>query len=301
MSAPERWERIRAAFTQAAAVFACPVCGNPLDVEAPPARNFLCAQGHRFDFARQGYVNLLLAHQRRSSKSGYTAEMLLARRVVLEHGVFTPLCEAIAALLAGKAPLNTLLDSGAGEGQVLKEILSLLPDADPPLQAMGMDISKDGIRLAAPYCPQALWCVGNGARKLPFLDASFDVLLNILAPGNGPEFQRLLRDDGCLIKVVALENHLIELREALYAQERTEPCSDDQALEALTPHLECVERQRLTYSFDVPQACQEEMLQMSPLYWKCDRQRLATLKDIGLSQVTVDLSVTRWRKETSHV
>ena len=38
------------------AVFACPVCGDPL---VHTERVFRCDHGHVFDEAREGYVNLL--------------------------------------------------------------------------------------------------------------------------------------------------------------------------------------------------------------------------------------------------
>ena len=40
----------------------CPVCGNALSFQDKTA---ICEKNHRFDIAREGYVNLL-----RSSKSG---------------------------------------------------------------------------------------------------------------------------------------------------------------------------------------------------------------------------------------
>ena len=39
-------------------VFRCPVCEEPLLCQE---RNYRCTNGHLFDIAREGYVNLLLA------------------------------------------------------------------------------------------------------------------------------------------------------------------------------------------------------------------------------------------------
>ena len=40
----------------------CPVCGDPLVLEE---KTWQCRKGHRFDMAKEGYVNLL-----RTNKSG---------------------------------------------------------------------------------------------------------------------------------------------------------------------------------------------------------------------------------------
>ena len=50
---------------------------------------------HSFDVAREGYVNLLLAGQRRSRQPGDSPEMVLARQRFLATGAYDPMSEAI--------------------------------------------------------------------------------------------------------------------------------------------------------------------------------------------------------------
>ena len=54
-------------------VFRCPVCEEPL---LRQERSYRCTNGHLFDIAREGYVNLLLAQHRHSKDLGYNKEMI---------------------------------------------------------------------------------------------------------------------------------------------------------------------------------------------------------------------------------
>ena len=55
----------------------CPVCSAPL---APQGKMYDCENGHPFNIAKEGYVNLLLSHQRKSKTPGDEPEMVMARR-----------------------------------------------------------------------------------------------------------------------------------------------------------------------------------------------------------------------------
>ena len=87
----------------------CPHCGEAL---APDASGYACLNGHRFDRAREGYVNLLPSHHRRSARAGDDGAMVAARRKFLGAG-HGPLLSEAADLLGAPA---TLLDVGCGEG-----------------------------------------------------------------------------------------------------------------------------------------------------------------------------------------
>ena len=69
----------------------CPLCEKPLSREA---KNWHCENGHTFDVARQGYVNLLTVQQKHSLNPGDTREMVGARRQFLEAGYYLPLGKA---------------------------------------------------------------------------------------------------------------------------------------------------------------------------------------------------------------
>ena len=89
----------------------CPICGETLDrIE----KQYRCANGHSFDLARQGYVNLLPVQQKRSLNPGDTREQVLSRRAFLETDSYAPIVEAVKSAAAGHA--GPILDVGCGEG-----------------------------------------------------------------------------------------------------------------------------------------------------------------------------------------
>lgn len=95
--------------------FCCPLCHAPL---AQTDKSYACPQGHRFDMAKEGYVNLLPVQHKRSRDPGDSAEMMQARRAFLDAGHYQPLRDAVAAKLAALLPAGatSVLDIGCGEG-----------------------------------------------------------------------------------------------------------------------------------------------------------------------------------------
>ena len=77
--------------------------------EADDRRSWRCATGHVHDVAREGYVNLLITHQRRQRDPGDSAEMLRHRRAFLDAGHYGVLADAVldAAALAPGAAVDT--------------------------------------------------------------------------------------------------------------------------------------------------------------------------------------------------
>ena len=71
---------------------ACPVCGGALTLSASAAA---CANGHSFDRARSGYLNLLLTKQ--SAEPGDSAAMLQSRRAFLQAGFYDAMSSAASA------------------------------------------------------------------------------------------------------------------------------------------------------------------------------------------------------------
>jgi 23S rRNA m(1)G-745 methyltransferase (EC 2.1.1.51) len=65
---------------------ACPLDGAPLQRQGGSLR---CPEGHCFDLAAQGYVNLLPVQNKRSLDPGDSKEMVAARRRFLEAGHYS--------------------------------------------------------------------------------------------------------------------------------------------------------------------------------------------------------------------
>ncbi|MET4921242.1 methyltransferase type 11 [Streptomyces sp. PSRA5] len=211
-TAPGLWHRLLD-------VLRCPLCGGPLaPPHSPPApfttlrgvNSLGCAEGHSFDVARQGYLSLLTGST--NAANADSADMVTARTLFLAAGHYEPLARALAGTVAELCPPGgTVVDAGAGTGYYLAAVLDALPDA----VGLGLDVSKFALRRAAGAHPRAGAATWDVWKPLPVVSAAADVVINVFAPRNGPEFRRVLRPDGALVVVVPTARHLAELPASL--------------------------------------------------------------------------------------
>lgn len=194
----------------------CPICATPL---LATARVLTCANRHSFDLAREGYVNLL-----RKPLPGDTREMLRARRDFFARDHYRPISdtinERIRAYLMEQQPAlmspTVICDAGCGEGYYLSRLQADLAERQIATMGLGLDISKEAVRMAAKRCRDAFFVVANLKERLPLAAASLRVLLNIFAPRNPEEFARVLAPGGLLLVVIPAPSHLQQLRATLH-------------------------------------------------------------------------------------
>ncbi len=213
-------------------------CGAPL---ARDGGRFVCPQGHAFDVARSGYINLLQPQERRSKLPGDSEEAVAARRRIHEAGVTRPMLEAISSVLAPSRD-DVILDAGCGDGWYLGELQRRYGFA-----GYGIDISTPAIELAAKRYPDCTWIVGNADRFVPLADDSVTKVMSITARMNAPEFRRVLSDDGMLLVAVAAPDDLVELR-----GEGNERAA--KTIETFAPQFTLVSQRRATAGVDVDEA-----------------------------------------------
>lgn len=179
----------------------CPLCRGELAGDAA----LRCPNGHSFDVARQGYVNLLVGTAPAGADS---AGMVTARAQFLGSGLFDGLTRAVVDLVP---PANALvIDVGAGTGHYLAAVLDRV--AAPGL---ALDIAKPAVRLAARSHPRLGAAVCDIWRGLPVADACAGAVLDVFAPRNPGEFARVLRPDGALVVATPRPGHLAELVDRL--------------------------------------------------------------------------------------
>ncbi|MDH2426655.1 putative RNA methyltransferase [Sphaerisporangium sp. TRM90804] len=183
---------------------ACPVCRGGLALGDDAVR---CARGHSFDVARQGYVSLLTGSA--APGTADTAAMVEARARFLGAGHFAAVTAGLRELASAPGGPRVVLDAGAGTGH---HLAATLGERDV---GIALDVSKHALRRAARAHPRIGAVVADVWRELPVKDAVADVLLNVFAPRNGPEFARVLRPGGVLIVVTPTPRHLSPLVERL--------------------------------------------------------------------------------------
>ena len=245
----------------------CPIC----HAELRAADNgVVCPANHRFDRARQGYLNLLPVQHKNSRDPGDNQAMVEARRRFLEGGYYAPLATRLAQLAAERSP-NRWLDIGCGEGYYTAQIAQALPDAD----GYALDISREAVKRACKRAPQIEWLVASMAR-VPLADASCDLLASVFSPLDWTEARRLLAPGGGLLRMGPTREHLWELRGLLYDEVRD---YDDQKHLSLIPegmHLAHSGTLSFELQLDDPQA-RADLLAMTPHGWRASAERRAAV------------------------
>lgn len=193
-------------------MYTCPVCQHPLTLTN---RTWSCVQNHSFDQHKKGYVNLLLAQNKRSKAPGDDAEMVNSRRRFLDAGHYQPLAAHLARQFHELLPPNaTVWDAGCGEGYYT----ALIHCENPDFTFFGLDISKPAIAAASRY-KSIEWCVASSAHP-PYGNESFDGILSVFSRIDVEPFYRVLKPGGRVCMVVPDHDHLLALRTHIYDEVR---------------------------------------------------------------------------------
>lgn len=241
----------------------CPVCSKELNREVGCLR---CANGHSFDLAKEGYVNLL-----RTSKKGdligddkFSAR---SRRDFLNKGYYAPLKDELCRIFAEKK--GSVLDICCGEGYYTAAL-----GENPDLQVFGFDISREMVRLAAKR-GNGTYFVANMA-SIPVADGSMDYAVHLFAPFNEVSFSRTLKPGGTLYTVVPGKYHLWGLKQKLYET----PYENDEKLPQ-TNDLQLVSVHKVTANITLTsQEDIQAVFRMTPYYFhtsETDKQKLLAL------------------------
>ena len=254
----------------------CPACGLPLLICESSLR---CDKGHTYDVARKGYVHL----HHKTVQSEYDRPLFEARRAVFEAGFYDPVLKAIENILQPLHP-NAVLDAGCGEGFYTHTLANALPGS----LFIGIDLSKDAIVSAAGRSASALYCVGD-LNHLPFSDSAFDVVLNILSPASYLSFERVLKKQGRLIKIMPGREYLQEIRERLPSDKGS--YDDTRVPEYLKEHMRLETFDRLHYTLALTPDLYASFLNMTPLTQSLDINERITLEANMPRQITIDLQL----------
>jgi 23S rRNA (guanine745-N1)-methyltransferase len=245
----------------------CPICLAEL---ANTDQGVVCPAGHRFDRARQGYLNLLAVQHKNSRDPGDNQAMVEARRDFLNAGHYAPVARRLAELAAERQPARWL-DIGCGEGYYTAQIAEALPRRE----GYALDISREAVKRACKRAPSVTWLVASMAR-IPLPDASCQFLTSIFSPLDWEEARRLLAPGGGLMRVGPTRDHLMELREALYDEVRE--YVDDKHLAQVPPGMHLDHSETLTFKIKlIDPESRANLLAMTPHGWRASAERRAAV------------------------
>lgn len=269
-------------------VLRCPA--HPADIEEPldaQGDTLRCSAGHSFDIAgRRGYVNLAV----RDPKTGDSADMVRARDAWLDRGHYAAVSDRVAAIARMQQP-TVIVDAGAGTGHYLAAAL----DEAAGAVGLALDLSRYAARVAARKHPRIGAVVADVWSPLPARSGCADLVLDVFAPRNGPEFARILRPDGVLVVATPAPHHLAELAAALGMLS-----VDQDKRERLDRSLEPTfirnrgGTERLEYELRLSRTEAAELAGMGPSAWHLEPDQvvpaLAKLPEPIVLTVAIDIS-----------
>lgn len=262
---------------------ACPKCHEVLVLEN---KTYKCKNNHCYDVARNGYINLLLNPDKACNLPGDNKESLLCRKAHLNHGYYDGILNEVISYIS-KHPVDDmhLLDLGCGEGYYTTGIKKAFEDAT----VYGLDISKDGVKMATQYRKDIYWIVGN-SKNIPLLDHSMDVITALFTVVNIDELRRCLKKDGYIIHVTANPYHLVEFKELIYDEVKVK--SD----EHIRLPFDVVESYNYKETIHLKNGEDTlNLLKMTPHFYHIKKERRHILDSLGAFDVTIDIRITVYK------
>lgn len=262
----------------------CPVCRCDLHSDG---KTYTCENNHSFDVSKDGYVNLLMSQQSSLKRHGDDKLMVRSRRDFLNNGYYKTLCDALCECVKTSVKNDgIIIDVGCGEGYYTNAVRNSFNG-----KVFGIDISKDALRYASKAIKNAEFSVAS-AFSLPFKNESADSLINIFAPSAYDDFYRVLKSDGCLIKAVPLENHLWELKCALYNEPyKNKPEKRNDELFELISLKEIKYQIKITDKEDIL-----NLFRMTPYYYKTRKTEAERLLQLEELTTTVHFGLEIYKK-----
>jgi 23S rRNA (guanine745-N1)-methyltransferase len=286
-----------------ASILLCPVCKESLQANESN-KSLSCENNHSFDRARQGYLNLLLAHKKKSKNPGDSQEMVIARQAFLNSDFYRPISDSLNQIIVDAAlKLNQpiqVLDIGCGEGYYSQRIHNSLSDHQIDHNLFGLDISKDAVIAAAkraknealkedaPTTNTSEWLVAS-AIDIPLQAQSIDIATCLFTRLMPESYHKVIKQDGFFICVNTGEKHLIELREKLY-EEITKAEFDP--VKNMGEDFELVDHQQVSYQNTLSSQQQiQDLLLMTPHNWRTKADKKEALASLEELTVTIDAQI----------
>ena len=265
----------------------CPTEASPLAIDGA---SLVCEHGHRFDVARQGYVNLLGPKDKRSKDPGDSKKMVLARTAFLGADFYQPLADACLDITLDYCSRVadghiTLMDAGCGDGYYLHHVQkNLSHNLRGRISLVGFDISKWAVQQSAKRF-DGTWFVGSN-RRIPMANSSVDLLFDMFGFPDYSSFLRVLAPGGRLVRLTPGDQHLIQLREIIYPNIKS--LSERSSYPEI---LRVVAEKRISYEMTLGSEDLNNLLLMTPHMFRSTPERRQQALNHDQLSLTVDVVI----------
>lgn len=252
----------------------CPNCGKKL---VEKERCAVCESGHSFDYAKQGYLNLLL---KQSVDHGDNKEMVNARTIFLNTGSYEFLKDQLQKISKEENP-EVLADLGCGEGYYTSGLYAK--------EKYGFDMSKEALKHAAKTDKTTQYAVAS-IFHLPLPDNCCDMVTTCFAPFAKEEIERVLKENGLFVFVSPGPDHLIELKKILYEH----PYENE--LKELDTSLKKIKQEVIKQPFQVNHDELISLFKMTPYYHRTKETDMEKLQKIDHLSLTAQFVIRTYKK-----
>jgi 23S rRNA (guanine745-N1)-methyltransferase len=128
--------------------------------------------------------------------------------------------------------------------------------------------------------------------RLPLKDGTVAAILNILSPANYPEFGRVLRPGGAVLKAVPGERYLQEVRTLAKDRLRSESYSNERVVRLFEERFDLLESQEICSTYRLISEQAVDLIAMTPLTQGIEKEQLNLA---ALDSVTIHLHILAGR------
>ena len=263
-------------------VFLCPKCKKALN---KTGNSLKCENGHCFDIASEGYVNLVMG----KISGGDSPEMCRARHEFLNAGYYEPFSKGISSVIKEFSALK-ICDAGCGEGYYSRVIKGENENAE----IVGFDLAKTSVKYASKAERSKNDPINYavcGIFDMPLPDNSYDALISVFAPVPDKEAYRILKDGGIMVVCHPGKDHLSGLKSLVY-----DTPYDNEETDTVYDGFVKIRDDRVKYDVTVAKEHISSLFLMTPYYWKtskADAEKLDSAVDL---KTTLDFIISIYRK-----
>ncbi|MCB2292327.1 methyltransferase domain-containing protein [Clostridium algoriphilum] len=277
-------------------ILKCPVCNLSLKKHE---KQYVCLNNHTYDIASKGYINLLLANQKKTKDPGDSKEMMEGRKDFLNkeyYNIFSEKLNEVVMLNVSESNVN-ILDVGCGEGYFLSKLKESIYNkksnyaVNKEFDFYGVDISKAAITHAIQRDKNINFIVSSNF-NLPIMSNTIDIIIRNFAPSDETELKRVIKDNGKLIVVTPGIEHLFGLKEILYVNPRKH-----EEKETIFEGFKLIKSTEVKYNIQLEDSVSvKNLITMTPYYWTFDNCMREKASDTSKLATALHFNISVYEK-----